>query len=620
MVAALGVVFGDIGTSPIYTLQTVFNPQDPHPIAATAENVYGIVSLVFWSVIIIVTVTYVLLAMRADHDGEGGLLALLTQLRRWGAQTRGKVIAGLATLGLFGAALFLGDSMITPAISVLAAVEGMEVVQPSLAHLVVPITATIIVALFALQHRGTGTVGRLFGPVMVMWFVAIGVVGVRGITLEPAVLRALLPSYAIEFLLNHFDVAFFALAAVVLAVAGAEALYADLGHFGRRSITRAWLLLVFPACIASYLGQGALILHEPSQARSPFFLLAPQWGRVPLVVLATAATVIASQAVISGAYSVTAQAAQLGYLPRLHLTHTSQSRIGQIYVPAVNWLLMVAVLGLVFAFRSSTGLAYAFGMAVTGTITITTLLFFAVARLRWRTPLWLVGIGAAPLLLVDLLFFSANLTKLRHGAWIPLAVAVVAFMVMTTWQRGQAVVIAERSRQEGSLDDFIARLRTEPVDIVEGTAIYLNHSKQTAPLALRTNVGHQHVRHQRLLIVSVETQPVPRVASDQAVTVDDLGPVDDGIVHVTVRAGYKEDPDLPALLGRLDPAITGGHAGLERASYFLSHVEVAPGKAPTMARWRKRLYTATARATADPTSHFRLPQERTAIVGSRIAV
>jgi KUP system potassium uptake protein len=620
VVAALGVVFGDIGTSPIYTFRTVFDPRAPRPVPVTPENVFGVVSLVFWSVIVIVTVTYVLLAMRADHDGEGGLLALLTQVRRWGARARGGVVAGLTALGVFGGALFFGDSMITPAISVLAAVEGVEVVQPALAQLVVPVTIVIIVALFALQHRGTGTVGRLFGPVMVVWFVAIGAIGVRSIAEEPSVLRALLPSYALGFLVNNAHVAFFALAAVVLAVTGAEALYADMGHFGRRAITRAWLYLVFPACIASYLGQGALVLREPSPVGSPFFLLAPDWARVPLVGLATAATVIASQAVISGTYSVAAQAAQLGYLPRLHLTHTSESRIGQIYIPAVNWLLMVSVLVLVLAFRSSTGLAYAFGMAVTGTITITTLLFFAVARLRWRTSWWLLGVGAAPLIVVDLLFFSANLTKLRHGAWIPLAVAVVTYAVMMTWQRGQAIVTAERRRQEGSLRDFIARLRREPVGIVDGTAIYLNQGKETTPLALRTNVGHQHVRHRRLVIVTVETEPVPRVPTDQVVAVDDLGPVDDGIVHVTVRTGYKEEPDLPAILGRLDPAITGGPVALDRASYFLSHVELELGEAATMARWRKRLFIVTSRATADPTGHFHLPHDRTAIVGSRIAV
>ena len=366
VVAALGVVFGDIGTSPIYTLQTVFNPDDPHPVPLNSGNVFGVVSLVFWSVVIIVTVTYVLLAMRADNDGEGGIMALITLLRRLTIPGGRRVAVGLAVLGIFGAALFLGDSMITPAISVLSAVEGLKIVQPSLADWVVPITAAIIVVLFAVQRRGTAAVGRVFGPVMIAWFVAIGVTGVDGITRHPGILKALSPTYALGFLVHHFGIAFFALAAVVLAVTGAEALYADMGHFGRRSITLGWIWLVFPACVLSYLGQGALILADPTAVRSPFFLITPGWARLPMVLLATAATVIASQAVVTGAFSVTAQAARLGYLPRLRIAHTSEETAGQIYVPWVNWLLAVSVLILVFAFRSSAALAFAFGMAVTG--------------------------------------------------------------------------------------------------------------------------------------------------------------------------------------------------------------------------------------------------------------
>lgn len=386
VIGALGVVFGDIGTSPIYTLQTVFNPADPHPVPVTTDNVYGVVSLVFWSVMVIVTVTYVLLAMRADNDGEGGIVALITLLRRWGSQRGRRATVVLAALGIFGASLFFGDSMITPAISVLSAVEGVKVVEPSLDSAVVPITAVIIVLLFLVQRRGTAAVGRVFGPVMIVWFVAIGTCGVAGIADHPDILRALSPTYALGFLFGHWGTAFFALAAIVLAVTGAEALYADMGHFGRRAITRGWLFLVLPACVLSYLGQGALILDDPDNISSPFFLLVPDWGRWPMVLLATAATVIASQAVITGAYSVASQAAQLGYLPRLRIAHTSESTIGQIYVPWINWLLMVSVLTLVFAFQSSAALAYAFGMAVTGTITITTLLFFYVARAKWGTP------------------------------------------------------------------------------------------------------------------------------------------------------------------------------------------------------------------------------------------
>jgi KUP system potassium uptake protein len=622
VIGALGVVFGDIGTSPIYTLQTVFNPSDPHPVPVSTQNVFGVVSLVFWSVMLIVTVTYVLLAMRADNDGEGGIMALITLVRRFGTQPGRRAALVLAALGIFGASLFFGDSMITPAISVLSAVEGLKIVQPSLDHLVVPITAVIIVALFLVQRRGTAAVGRVFGPIMIAWFAVIGACGVSGIVDHPAILKALSPTYALSFLGGHFGTAFFALAAVVLAVTGAEALYADMGHFGRRSITRAWLILVFPACVLSYLGQGALILNDPAKVAGPFFLLVPGWGRLPLVLLATAATVIASQAVITGAYSLTSQAAQLGYLPRLRIAHTSESTIGQIYVPWINWLLMTSVLTLVFAFRSSEALAFAFGMAVTATITITTLLFFYVARDRWGTPRWLIGVGAGVLMVVDLLFVAANLTKLVHGAWLPLLIGLTVFTVMTTWQRGRQIVTAERERQEGSLREFIGELRTGEAATrrVPGTAVFLNRGTQTAPLALRANVEHNHVRHEHVVILSIETEPVPRVPAHQRITVDDLGYGDDGITHVTARFGYMETPDVPAALALLDPAATEGRLDLDQASYFLSKIELRRGKAATMAPWRKRLFIATSYITADAAEYFGLPRDRTVIMGSHIEV
>ncbi|MGW1805277.1 potassium transporter Kup [Streptomyces sp. NPDC002078] len=622
VIGALGVVFGDIGTSPIYTLQTVFNPTDPHPVPVTTQNVYGVVSLVFWSVVVIVLVTYVLLAMRADNDGEGGIMALITLVRRWTSRRAGRTAAVLAAMGIFGASLFFGDSMITPAISVLSAVEGLKVVQPSLGGAVVPITAVIIVVLFLVQRRGTAAVGRVFGPVMIAWFAAIGACGVAGIADHPAILRALSPTYALGFLFGHFGTAFFALAAVVLAVTGAEALYADMGHFGRRAITRAWVFLVFPACILSYLGQGALILADPHNTSSPFFLLVPTWGQWPMVVLATAATVIASQAVITGAYSVTSQAAQLGYLPRLRIAHTSESTIGQIYVPWINWMLMVSVLTLVFAFRSSAALAFAFGMAVTGTITITTLLFFYVARAKWRTPRWLVAIGAAVLLFVDLLFVAANMTKLVHGAWLPLLIGITAFTVMTTWQRGREIVTAERAQLEGPLPEFIDDLRSEKVSTlrIPGTAVFLNRGKQTAPLAMRANVEHNHVRHDQVVILSLETEPVPRVPADQRIVVDDLGYADDGIIHVTARFGYMETPDVPSTLAMLTPAQTEGPLNLDQASYFLSKIDLRRGKSPTMAPWRKRLFIATSYITADAAEYFGLPRDRTVIMGSHIEV
>ena len=620
VVAALGVVFGDIGTSPIYTIQTVFNPADPHPVPISTNNVFGVVSLIFWSVMIIVTLTYVTLVMRVNNDGEGGIMALIALLRRWSGGRRAAMV--LATVGIFGAALFFGDSMITPAISVLSAVEGLKVVQPGLHDLVVPITAVIIVLLFAFQRRGTATVGRLFGPVMIVWFTAIAACGVAGIAEHPEILRALSPTYAVDFLVGHFGVAFFSLAGIVLAVTGAEALYADMGHFGRRAITRGWLLLVLPACVLSYFGQGALILGDQSTVSSPFFLLTPDWGRLPMVLLATAATVIASQAVITGAYSVTSQAAQLGYLPRLRVVHTSESTIGQIYVPWINWLLMVSVLTLVFAFRSSAALAYAFGMAVIATITITTLLFFYLARVHWHTPLWLVGIGAGVLLAIDLLFLAANLTKLVHGAWLPLLIGLTAFTVMITWQRGREVVTRERERAEGPLRAFVDQLRKNqrPLARVPGTAIFLNRGKETAPLAMRANVKHNHVLHKQILIVSIATVPVPHVPDTQRIEIDDLGYAGDGILHVSAVYGYMDTPDVPAAVRLLDPARTEGPISVDEASYFLSKIELKKGPAPTMAPWRKRLFIATSYITADAAEHLGLPRDRTVIMGSQIDV
>jgi KUP system potassium uptake protein len=623
VVGALGVVFGDIGTSPIYTIQTVFNPEDPHPVPVSPANVFGVVSLIFWSVMIIVTVTYILLALRADNHGEGGLMALITVLRGWGRQhpeRKGAVV--LAGLGLFGASLFFGDSMITPAISVLSAVEGLKLVEPSLGEYVVPITAVIIIMLFAVQRRGTEAVGRVFGPIMIVWFVVIGACGIGGIVQHPGILKALSPTYAIEFLAGHFHIAFFALAAVVLSVTGAEAIYADMGHFGRKPISRGWFFLVLPALVLSYLGQGALVLKDESNLSGPFFLLVPHWARPLLVLLATAATVIASQAVITGAYSVASQAAKLGYLPRLRIAHTSATTVGQIYVPWINWLLLASVLTLVFAFRSSAGLAYAYGMAVTGTITITTTLFLYVAHYRWNIPKWLIGVGAAVLLSIDLLFVAANLTKIVHGAWLPLLIALTAFTIMTTWQRGRQVVTAERERAEGSLQEFIDQLGSGsmPVRTVPGTAIFLNRGGVSTPLALRANVEHNQVRHEHVVIVAIQTEEVPRLPEDQRVMVNDLGYGDDGITHVTIKFGYMEASDVPSALALLDPAATEGPIDLDNASYFLSKIELRRGNAPTMAGWRKQLFLATSHITADAAEYFGLPRDRTVIIGSHIEV
>jgi KUP system potassium uptake protein len=622
VLGALGVVFGDIGTSPLYTVQAVFNPSDPHPVAETRASVFGVISLIFWSVTIVVTLKYVLLVMRADNEGEGGIMALITLIRRGGIAGGAQTKMVLAALGIFGASLFFGDSMITPAISVLSAVEGLKVVEPSLQHLVVPITAAVLLVLFVSQRFGTAAIGRLFGPVMVVWFLVIGACGITGIAAHPQILEALLPSHALEFLVGEFGTAFFALAAVVLAITGAEALYADMGHFGRRPITVAWLLLVFPACMLNYMGQGALLLGGGANSAGSFFLLVPSWGQVPMVFLATAATVIASQAVITGAYSVAHQAMQLGYLPRLRVAFTSEQTMGQIYVPWINWLLLFAVLALVFAFQTSAGLAFAYGMAVTGTITITTLLFFYIVRHQWGKPLWLVATGAAGFLTVDLLFLSANLTKVLHGAWFPLLIGLAVFTVMTTWQRGRQLTTERREEKEGSLREFVERLheRTPPLDRCPGTAVFLNRNKETTPLAMRANVEHNQILHEHVVILSIETLPVPHVDPAETLAVDDLGYSDDGISHVIARFGYMDRPDVPLAISRAAEAGLECPIEVDTASYFLSTIEMRPSDGPGMARWRKRLFVATSHISTDAAEYFRLPRERTVIMGSLIEV
>ena len=462
--------------------------------------------------------------------------------------------------------------------------------------------------------------GRLFGPIMAVWFTVLGVLGVRGIAGHPEILKALSPTYAVGFLFGHFETAFFSLTAVVLAVTGAEALYADMGHFGRSPIRRAWLLVVFPACILNYMGQGALILGNPGNTSSPFFLLAPSWARLPMVFLAAVATVIASQAVITGAFSVAHQAARLGYLPRLRIEYTSEQMMGQIYIPFINWLLLVAVLTLVLTFRSSAALAYAYGTAVTGTITITTLLFFYYARHQWRWPLWIVLTGGGVLLAIDLLFFAANLTKMLHGAWLPLLIGIITFTILTTWQRGRELVTQLRVHDEGPLRAFIEQLHAmkPPLARVPGTAVFLNRGKDTAPLAMRANVEHNHVLHKHVLILTIETTTAPHVPAAERVTVDDLGYQDDQITHVAARFGYMDAQNVPALLPLIREAKLERPLENDELSYFLSRIEIVRGDTPGMSRWRKRLFIATSRVTADAAEYFQLPRERTLIVGSRI--
>jgi KUP system potassium uptake protein len=615
---ALGVVFGDIGTSPLYALQTVFHA-DHGAVPTTQVAVYGVISLVFWAVTIIVSIKYLTLIMRADNDGEGGIMALIALIQRTGLVSRSAKVA-LVSLGIFGAALFYGDGMITPAISVLSAVEGLEIVSPSLESLVVPIALGILTGLFAIQRFGTGAVGRLFGPVMAVWFGLLALGGIRQVVEHPGILRALSPSYAVEFFVEHGGTAFIALGSIVLAVTGAEALYADMGHFGRPPIRRAWFFLVFPALTLNYLGQASLILRDPTTIRNPFFLAFPDWSRIPMVVVATAATVIASQAVISGAFSVTRQAVNLGFLPRLTIRHTSRREIGQVYVPGINWGIFVAVVALVVGFGSSIGLASAYGIAVTGTLAIDTILFFVVVRVIWKKSTWMVLGGAALFLTVDLAFFSANLTKIMHGGWFPLTIALVVFVVLTTWQRGREIVTHNRTKEEGSLRAFIDDLheREPAVHRAPGTAVFLHPTKETTPLAMRANVEHNNSLHSSVVIVSIDTQKVPSVRESDRVVIDDLGYRDDGISHVHARVGFQDSIDVPRIL------TLAAERGLERecqvdtASYFLSRITIVPTDAPGMARWRKKLFVAVARNASNPVVYYGLPDERTVVMGSHV--
>jgi KUP system potassium uptake protein len=614
---ALGVVFGDIGTSPLYALQTVFSAHN-HAVKPDEASVYGVISLVFWAITIIVSVKYVTFIMRADNEGEGGIMALIARVLDLPLKGR-RAKATLVALGIFGAALFYGDGMITPAISVLSAVEGLKVAAPGLKSLVLPITLTVLTGLFAIQRFGTEAVGRLFGPVMAMWFSILAVSGLAKVLDSPAILRALSPSYGIAFFLDNGGVAFLALGSVVLAVTGAEALYADMGHFGRPAIRRAWFFLVFPALTLNYLGQGALILGSPQAIENPFFLLMPHWARIPMVLLATVATVIASQAVISGAFSVTRQAVQLGFLPRLRIQHTSEAE-GQVYVPAVNGLLFVAVVALVLGFGSSASLASAYGIAVTGTLAIDTILFFVVVRMLWRKPLGLVLAGVAAFLVVDLAFFAANVPKVVTGGWFPLLLALVVFTLLTTWQRGRQLVTAKREQAEGRLRDFVEEVRQidPPVFRAPGTAVCLTMGKKTTPLALRENVDFNHVLHRSVVVLSVQTRRVPHVPRAERVVVDELGYEDDGILHLTINYGFQDDQNVPAALHQAARQGLEVDIDVDRATYFVSKITLVRGNDPGMAAWRKKLFLALSRTSASPVEYFALPGRRIVTMGSYI--
>ena len=615
-VGALGVVYGDIGTSPLYALQTVFSIDhgDVHP---TSGDVYGVISLVFWAITLVVSVKYVVYVLRADNDGEGGVMALAALMRRV-AGPKGRLTAFVLVMGVFGACLFYGDSVITPAISVLSSVEGLKVAAPSLSDAVLPIGVVILAVLFAVQRWGTHKVGRLFGPVMILWFIVLAVTGIRQIAQHPGILRSLSPTYFVAFIGDHPYTAFIAMGAVVLAITGAEALYADMGHFGRPPIRRAWFVVVFPALTLNYLGQGALILHKPSSVSNPFYLMVPSWAQIPMVVLATFATIIASQAVISGAYSVSRQAVRLGYLPHLTVRQTSTEESGQIYVPAVNWLMFGGVLVLMVAFRSSNRLATAYGVAVTGTLLITTILFLIVAKVIWTWPRWKLIVAAVVFGGVEATFFAANLTKVVHGGWLPLLIAFVIFTVMTTWQRGREIVTARRDDVEGSLDSFVDKLHSSKILRVPGTAVFPHPTKETTPLALRANVEHNHVLHENVVIVSVLADTVPHVPTAEQVVIDHLGDSTDGIVHMAVRYGFQDEQDIPRTL--IQTRESGGELDFdcETATYFLSRITIRRGTGNGMAVWRKRLFIGLAHNAASPAEYFHLPDDRTVVMGSHI--
>jgi KUP system potassium uptake protein len=613
---ALGVVFGDIGTSPLYAVQTVFSIDD-NSVHTNNGDVYGVISMIFWSVTIIVSIKYVLFILRADNDGEGGVLALAALARRsLGTNTR--LIAVVMLLGVIGASLFYGDSVITPAISVLSAVEGIKTAAPSLHDAVLPVGIAILAVLFAIQRWGTQQVGRLFGPAMVIWFVTLAATGLPEIVRHPGILRSLSPTYAFAFALDRPYVAFIAMGAVVLSITGAEALYADMGHFGKPAIRSSWFAIVFPALTLNYLGQGTLILNDRTSVRSPFFLLVPSWGRVPMVVLATLATVIASQAVISGAYSVSSQAVRLGFLPQLTVRHTSERESGQIYVPSVNWLLFGGVLLLMVSFRSSAKLATAYGLAVTGTLLLTTTLFLIHAATAWQWARWkLIGCGVL-FGGLELMFLAANMTKVVHGGWLPLAIAAAIIIVMTTWQRGREIVTARRTVLEGPLDAFVRQCRIEPIQRVPGTAVFPHPTSGTTPLALRANVEFNHVLHEQVVIIQIKYEDVPHVHDADRLTVDDAGYPDDGIVHVVARFGFQDAQHVPELIAAAEQFSDELNLDAEAIYYFLSRITIEAGPQPGLARWRKRLFVALSHNSANPSVYFQLPIERTVVLSTQV--
>ncbi|MBI1394546.1 MAG: potassium transporter Kup [Betaproteobacteria bacterium] len=609
---AVGVVFGDIGTSPLYTMKEAFGGL--HAVSLSHDNVLGVLSLIFWALMIIVTLKYVTFVMRADNRGEGGIMALMALVvGTTKAGSRGRWF--LTVLGMFGAALFYGDSMITPAISVLSAVEGLNVATPVFDPYIIPITIVVILGLFFVQFKGTGTVGAMFGPITAVWFIVLAVLGVIQIVNNPHVLRALNPAYAMGFFANNGMLGFLALGTVILAVTGAEALYADMGHFGKKPIRLAWLGFVVPALVLNYFGQGALLLRDPATVANPFYHMAPDWALYPMVILATMATVIASQAVISGAYSLTRQAIQLGYCPRLAIRHTSEKEMGQVYMPWINWVLLFAVLALVLGFQSSSSLASAYGIAVTGTMAIDSILLFFVFHRLWK---WnrLAALGLSGFfLVVDLAFFGANSIKLFQGGWFPVAIALVVFTLISTWRRGRELLFTQLRPGAIPLEPFVASVMVSPPTRVEGTAVFLTAGREGVPHALLHNLNHNKVLHERIVLLTVVTEDVPYVPDDQRLETESLG---SDFYRITVHYGFKDEPDLPAALQL--PNDLGFKFDMMTTSFFLSRQTIVPTRAPGMALWREKLFATMSRNAGTVTDFFQIPTNRVVELGTQVEI
>ena len=611
---ALGVVYGDIGTSPLYALRECF--RDAHSLPPSPANVLGVLSLIFWSLLLIVSLKYLALVLRANNRGEGGILALMALAfpkRAPGASRRRALLIGL---GVFGAALLYGDGIITPAISVLSAVEGLNIATPAFEHFVIPITVITLVGLFAAQSRGTGKVGTVFGPVMVLWFVSLALLGLRGILKSPQVLWCFDPLLGLDFLVRNRWTGFAVLGAVFLAVTGAEALYADLGHFGARPIRVAWFGLVLPALFLNYLGQGALVLHDPESIENPFYLLAPHWALYLLVGLSTAATVIASQALISGAFSLTIQAIQLGYLPRMAVKHTSSTERGQIYLPHINWALMLACIALVLGFGSSSSMASAYGIAVTLTMLSTTVLFFFAARRVWSWSIWHAGSVCAVFLIVETAFFAANLLKVLRGGWVPLVVGLVIFLLMSTWKKGRALVWNKLRPASMPLEMFLDDLdRHRKVPRVPGTAVFMTANPEGTPIALLHNLKHNKVLHERNLILTIVTDDVPQVEAAKRSEVQKLAA---GFQRLIAHYGFMEEPNVPELLAAAP--LGGEPINLHRTTFFLSRESIVPTRSPTMARWRQWLFAVMGRNAQPASSFYRIPANRVVELGMQVEI